>query len=113
MRREDLNTILNQFTDKYVKIRGDRKKEALDSWEPIVKNIVHYVKQKESRNSGLQPFDALDTLPTGSYYERAKVKEPDEFDLMLVMGNLELDDDPYEPYEEDDGLGDPPKGKLY
>ena len=50
-----------------------------------------------------------DSVPTGSYYERAKVKEPDEFDLMLIMDNLELDD---APFEEDDGFSEPPIGKI-
>ena len=83
MNREELNKILNRFTNQNVQLRRDRKKEALDSWEPIVHEIVSYV-------AGDERFSRLELFHTGSYYERAKVGEPDEFDLMLVMGNLEV-----------------------
>ena len=98
-----LNTILNRVTNKIVQLRRDRKTEALECWEPIVHGILEYVQSKDRR------FRALHIFPTGSYYERAKVKEPDEFDLMLVMDNLELDD---APFEEDDGFREPPIGKI-
>ena len=98
-----LNTILNRVTNKIVQLRRDRKTEALKCWEPIVNGILEYVQTKDRR------FRALHIFPTGSYYERAKVKEPDEFDLMLVMDNLELDD---APFEEDDGFREPPIGKI-
>ena len=98
-----LNTVLNRFTDSNVKVRQGRKTEALNSWQLTVKKIVDYVK-RDGR------FAKLRILPTGSYYERSKVGEPDEFDLMLVMDNLELDDDPYGE-EENDGMSEPPTGE--
>ena len=98
-----LNSLLNQFTDSHVKLRRDGKTEALRAWQPIVDAIVDNVKRRDHR------FASLSILPTGSYYERAKVGEPDEFDLMLVMDNLELDGDPYDSGE-DDGLSEPPTG---
>ena len=101
---EDLNKLLNNFTRNNVQLRQVRKTEALNSWQPIVNAIVDYVKQRDDR------FSSLRILPTGSYYERAKVGEPDEFDLMLVMDKLELDDEPYEE-EEDDGMSEPPTGE--
>jgi len=100
-----LNSLLNQFTDSYVKIRRNRKKEALKAWQPIVDAIVTRVKTMDPR------FARLQILPFGSFYERAKVGEPDEFDLMLVVDNLELDGDPYDSGE-DDGLSEPPTGIL-
>ena len=103
MSEQNLNTILNRFTANIVQLRQQRKIEALNCWEPIVKEILEYVKTNDDR------FSALQILPTGSYYERAKVKEPDEFDLMLIMDNLELDD---APFEEDDGFSEPPIGKI-
>ena len=109
MSREDLrrlNGVLNRFTDANVKLRQSEKTEALDLWQPIVGNIVEKVKERDARFARIQIF------PTGSYYERAKVGEPDEFDLMLVMDNLELDDDPYEE-EENDGMSEPPTGESY
>lgn len=104
MSRDDLNTILNRFTSNNVLLRSIRKTEALNSWEPIVKKILDGVKAKDKR------FASLQTFPYGSYYERTKVKEPDEFDLMLVMDNLELQGE-YDS-DEDDGLSEPPKGRL-
>ena len=108
-RNATLNFRLNQFTDSHVKLRRDGKTVALRAWQPIVDAIVDGVKRRDR----FDRFASLSILPTGSYYERAKVGEPDEFDLMLVMDNLELDDDPYDSGE-DDGLSarDPPKGKL-
>ena len=106
-RNASLNSLLNKFTDRYVKLRGDRKKEALRAWQPIVNAIVEDVKRRDQ----LGRFANLRILPTGSYYERAKVGEPDEFDLMLVVDNLELDDDPYES-DEYDGLGEQPTGTF-
>ena len=100
-----LNSLLNQFTDSHVKLRRDGKTEALRAWQPIVDAIVDNVKRRDHR------FASLSILPTGSYYERAKVGEPDEFDLMLVMDNLELDGDPYDSGE-DDGMSEPPTGNL-
>ena len=104
-RNATLNSLLNKFTDGYVKLRQDRKKEALKAWQPIVNAIVEDVKRRDQRR-----FGRLQILPFGSYYERAKVREPDEFDLMLVMDNLELDGDPYDSGE-DDGLSEPPTGR--
>lgn len=105
MSREELNTILNRFTSKTVQLRSESKAEALKSWEPIVKGILDRVKVKDRR------FNSLQTFPTGGYYERTKVIEPDEFDLMLVMDNLELDGKPYDS-DDDDGLSEPPIGML-
>ena len=104
-RNATLNSLLNKFTDDYVKLRQDRKKEALKAWQPIVNAIVEDVKRRDQYGR----FARLQILPFGSYYERAKVREPDEFDLMLVMDNLELDGDPYDSGE-DDGLSEPPTG---
>ena len=106
-RNATLNTRLNQFTDHYVMLRQDSKRKALDAWQPIVDAIVEDVKARDQ----LGRFAKLRVLPTGSYYERAKVGEPDEFDLMLVVDNLELDGDPYDSGE-DDGLSEPPTGIL-
>ena len=106
-RNATLNSLLNQFTDRYVKLRRDEKTVALEAWETIVDEIVDDVKRRDR----FDRFASLSKLPTGSYYERAKVGEPDEFDLMFVMDNLELDGDPYDSGE-DDGLSEPPIGKL-
>ncbi|XP_068727274.1 uncharacterized protein [Montipora capricornis] len=86
-----------------VVLRRELKTEALQYWEPKVAEVVQYVKERENRFSRMQIFR------TGSYYERTKVDEPDEFDLMLVVENLELDDGPYGD-DEDDGMSEPPKG---
>lgn len=106
-RNTTLNSLLNHFTVSNVQLRNDRKREALNAWQPIVEAIVQYVKASDQHGR----FARLRNLPTGSYYERAKVGEPDEFDLMLVMDNLELDGEPYDSGE-NDGLSEPPIGKL-
>lgn len=107
-RNTTLDSLLNQFTDDYVKLRRERRREALNVWQPIVNAIVADVKRRDQ----LGRFAKLRILPTGSYYERAKVGEPDEFDLMLVMDNLELDGDPYDSGE-NDGLSEPPTGIYF
>lgn len=76
-----MNTLLNHFTTHYVQLRRDEKMEALRSWEPIVDDILAYVKERNDF------FASLEILYCGSSYEGTKVGEPDEFDLMLVMKN--------------------------
>ena len=80
--RPNLNIFLNWYTERKVKTRREMKTKALECWQPIVKAIVDYVKRTDDR------FASLRTFPTGSYYEGTKVKEPNEFDLMLVMEDL-------------------------
>ena len=82
--RPNLNNFLNWYTERKVKTRREMKTKALECWQPIVKAIVDYVKRTDDR------FASLRTFPTGSYYEGTKVKEPNEFDLMLVMEDLPI-----------------------
>ncbi|XP_029192123.2 protein mab-21-like 2 [Acropora millepora] len=98
-----LNIILNRFTSDKVMLRKSEKAKALEFWEPKVDNILRSIKRKDER------FARMETQRKGSYYERCKVGKPDEFDLTLVLENLELDDEPYDDTE-DDGMGEPPKG---
>ena len=105
MSRERLNSVLNRFTANNVMLRKTQKIQALEFWQPIVEHIVDYVKRDDR-------FASIQILPKGSYYDRTKVSEPDEFDLMLVMDNLELDADPYED-DENDGMSEPPTGESY
>ena len=101
-----LNTILNRVTSDKVTLRKSEKTKALQFWEPIVDNILRGVKRKDKKR-----FAKMETLFKGSYYERCKVGKPDEFDLTLVLENLELDDEPYDD-SEDDEMGEPPKGRY-
>lgn len=79
-----LNCLLSRFTINNVQLRRERKTEALNSWKPIVDAILGYVKERHDYFASLRIFHC------GSYYERTKVGEPDEFDLMLVMENAVL-----------------------
>ena len=99
-----LNIILNRFTNEKVTIRKTEKTKALKFWEPKVEEVLRRVKRKDER------FARMEIQRKGSYYERCKVGKPDEFDLTLVLENLELDDEPYDD-SEDDGLSEPPKGR--
>ena len=99
----ELNDILKLFTSKKVELRRSEKREALAFWDPKVKKILKYVEDKDTR------FAGMEIKFKGSYYERCKVGEPDEFDLMLVIKKLELDGDPYGDTE-DDGMSEPPTG---
>lgn len=95
---------LNRYTASKVKIRKESKRIALDSWKPKVDEIIRKVTTYDKR------FKFHD-FPTGSFYDRLKVKEPDEFDLMMIMDELELDSSPYG--DEDDGLqSEPPTGTV-
>ena len=92
------NSILRSFNKKkVVQLSHTKKIGALNCWQPIVKEILDNVKKNDKRF-------AFRFLPSGSYYERTKVKTPDEFDLMLVMDNLALDDDPYDSDESPIGM---------
>lgn len=102
MNGQNLNRLLNNFTVNNVQLRKHRKTEALNYWQPIVHAVIDSVKRRDRR------FASSHIFHTGSYYDGSKVGEPDEFDMMLVMDNLALGDD--EPYEEDDGMIDPPIG---
>lgn len=102
MASRDLKEALNRYTCNNVQIKKARKKEALNVWEEAVRRIIANVSRRDSR------FEIQNVLSGGSFYERLKVKEPNEFDLMLEMKKLELDD---QPYEEEDHLGvEPPVG---
>ena len=104
MASRDLKGILNRYTDNNVGIKRGSKADALRVWEEPVREILANVARRDSR------FEIRNVLYGGSYYERLKVKEPDEFDIMLEMKKLELDD---QPYEEDDHLGvEPPVGQC-
>lgn len=96
-----LNPILNRYTREKVTLRQSEKSKAKDFCQPIVEGIVEYVKIKDTR------FAGMEIQRSGSYYERCKVGEPDEFDFMLVIKGLELDG-----VYEYDGMGEAPKGRY-
>ena len=98
----NLNTLLNRFTAINVPLRHDRKTEALTTWKPIVKSILDDVKERK------ECFASIKTFNSGSYYERTKVGEPDEFDLMVVLNNVEF----FEVTNRFSGLTKPPTGKY-
>ena len=102
MSRQDLISLLNDYITK-VQLRRNRKTEALEYWQRFVTDIINSVKRSDSRFANLRIFH------TGSYYDGSKVRKPDEFDMMLVMDNLELNGEPYGE-DEDDGMSDPPTG---
>lgn len=78
----DLNRVLKKYFERNVQLSQKRKNDALRYWEPIVNRIIDYVKKNDDR------FASLSRFGSGSYYERAKVREPDEFDLMLIFEDL-------------------------
>ena len=78
----DLNRDLKKYFERNVQLSQKRKNEALSCWEPIVDRIINYVKRNDDR------FALLRRFGSGSYYERAKVREPNEFDLMLIFEDM-------------------------
>ena len=101
-----LNAILNRFISEKVTLRQDEKSEALDFFWPVVEEILEYVQLKDSR------FAAMEIEGKGSYYERCKVGEPDEFDLMLIIKDLESDGDLYSDTEDDEMSAERPTGRY-
>jgi len=73
---------LDRYFNQKVQIRGPRKKEAIDIWEPVVRQILQHVKTNDGR------FDFGPPLYGGSFYERTKTKAPNEFDVMLEIPSL-------------------------
>ncbi|NXE11985.1 CGAS synthase, partial [Lophotis ruficrista] len=53
----------------------------------VVSQLVQAIRARDSR------FGSIERLSAGSYYERVKISEPNEFDIMLVMpvARLQLD----------------------
>ena len=78
----DLNRVFRKYFESKVQLSQKKKNDALRYWEPIVDCIIDYVKKNDDRFASLSRFNS------GSYYERAKVGEPDEFDLMLIFEDL-------------------------
>ena len=101
-----LNAILNRYISEKVTLRQDEKSEALDFCWPVVEEILEYVQLKDSR------FAAMEIEGKGSYYERCKVGEPDEFDLMLIIKDLESDGDLYSDTEDDEMSDERPTGRY-
>ncbi|XP_031548635.1 protein mab-21-like 2 [Actinia tenebrosa] len=103
MDNRELKLLLDRYFSQKVTLRQEEKRKALEVWEGVVKNILQKVEAKDPRFK-------LTGVYSGSYYERAKVKEPNEFDLMLEMEKLKLGSgDQYDSHE--DNLGtDPPLG---
>ena len=97
-----LNSILNRYTSEKVTLRQDEIEKAVRFWKPRLEDILQYVQNKDIR------FAGMDVQFAGSYYERCKVGEPNEFDIMLVIKDLELNGEPYE----DDGMRNPPRGRY-
>ena len=78
----DLNRVFRKYFESKVQLSQKKKNDALRYWEPIVDCIIDYVKKNDDR------FASLSRFGSGSYYEGAKVGEPDEFDLMLIFEDL-------------------------
>ncbi|KAM6082347.1 cyclic GMP-AMP synthase [Chlamydotis macqueenii] len=53
----------------------------------VVSQLIQAIRTRDSR------FSSIEKLSAGSYYERVKISEPNEFDIMLVMpvARLQLD----------------------
>ena len=77
-----LNNALKNYFEERVQLSQERKNEAIKYWKPIVDAIVDYVCKSDDR------FASLLRIGTGSYYEKAQVKEPHEFDVMLVINDF-------------------------
>lgn len=73
---------LDQYFNQKVQVSRPKKKEVIAIWEPVVEEILAHVRIKDSRFS----FSPL--LYGGSFYERTKIKEPNEFDVMLKFLSL-------------------------
>ncbi|NWI86504.1 CGAS synthase, partial [Pitta sordida] len=54
----------------------------------VVSHLVQAIRSKDG------PFSSIERQSAGSYYERVKISEPNEFDIMLVMpvARLQLDE---------------------
>lgn len=103
MNEQPLEQLLNRYFNKKIQLRKERKSKALSTWQPVVDKILEEVKRVDKRYD-LTPFMG------GSYYERTKTKEPDEFDIMLEILSLTLGE--WETYDgREDGLSsEPPEG---
>ena len=79
MNDRELGQLLNRYFNQKVQLQKEEKANALEDWEPVVRNVLTRVTQKDSRFNFKQYFYG------GSYYERTKTKKPNEFDVMLEI----------------------------
>ena len=103
-----LNNALKNYFEERVQLSQERKNEAIKYWKPIVDAIVDYVCKSDDR------FGSLLRIGTGSYYEKAQVKEPHEFDVMLVINDLKFENTSeatMEYFTTDHNKTEPPLGR--
>ena len=103
-----LNNALKNYFEERVQLSQGRKNEAIKYWKPIVDAIVDYVCKSDDR------FGSLLRIGTGSYYEKAQVKEPHEFDVMLVIDDLKFENTSeatMEYFTTDHNKTEPPLGR--
>ncbi|XP_055491191.1 cyclic GMP-AMP synthase-like [Leucoraja erinacea] len=76
-RERDLNQVLRAVIED-LRIRSVERSQASRRVNVVVEHLVRQIKQDPI-------FDSIDTLTSGSYYERVKIFEPNEFDIMITV----------------------------
>ena len=81
-----LNEALDKITADKVKMYED---EATENWRrvnSVIKELVHQMKKDPKFESMYE-----DHIATGSYYEKLRAMEPNEFDCAFLFKNLNVD----------------------
>ncbi|XP_072912797.1 cyclic GMP-AMP synthase-like [Hemitrygon akajei] len=73
----DLSKLLKTVLES-LRIRSDERSKASRIVNEVVDHLLRSIK-KDRR------FASIDKLPSGSYYEKVKISEPNEFDVMITV----------------------------
>ncbi|XP_032877601.1 cyclic GMP-AMP synthase isoform X2 [Amblyraja radiata] len=78
-RERDLNKVLRAVIED-LRIRSDERSKASKRVNDVVGHLVRHI-----REDPIRCFASIETLASGSYYERVKIFEPNEFDIMITV----------------------------
>ena len=83
----DMNRLLRHYLNDRLQLSQEVSKKAIKDTEPVIKLVLEKVKAKDPR------FD-MEIKYRGSYYEKVKIKEADEFDIDLCIKSLQVEAPP-------------------
>ncbi|XP_072134309.1 cyclic GMP-AMP synthase-like [Mobula birostris] len=73
----DLSKLLKTVLE-YLRIRSDERSKAARMVNEVVDHLLRSIKKYPG-------FASIAKLPSGSYYEKVKISEPNEFDVMITV----------------------------
>ena len=81
------NRLLRDYLNSQLQLQDEDSKTAIQEIKPVIDLVLDKVKAEDSKFD--MTHDAR--MYRGSYYEKVKIKKPDEFDIDLSIKSLEVD----------------------